>query len=125
MTSSLQNISALASASVPAPKIEVSADVKKAAAGFEAFFLRQMMEDMRSASLGDDIFGSQATQNFQEMADAQLADNLSKSGQFGIAAMLEKQFAAAAGLAGANERSADPGPAKESGDAPPGENRKE
>ena len=88
----MRYMASIGGASNASPAKPVDPDVQKAAKGFEAFFLRQMMEDMRSASLGDDIFGSSATQNFQEMADAQLAENLSDTGAFGIAKMLEKQF---------------------------------
>ncbi|HEY0597537.1 MAG TPA: rod-binding protein, partial [Sphingopyxis sp.] len=42
--------------------------------------------------LGDDIFGSSATDNFREMADARTADSLAAMRQFGIADMVERQF---------------------------------
>lgn len=70
--------------------------LKTAAQGFEAVFLRQMISSMRSASLGDDIFGSDASNQFRDMADARTADNMSKQGRFGIAEMIEKQFEGAA-----------------------------
>jgi peptidoglycan hydrolase FlgJ len=57
---------------------------------FEAIFLRQMIASMRAPSLGDDIFGSDASNQFRDMADARLADSM--AGQFGIATLLEKQL---------------------------------
>lgn len=70
--------------------------LRKAAEAFEAVILRQMLATMRSAKLGDDIFGSSATDNFREMADARMADSIAAMRQFGIADMVERQFRAAA-----------------------------
>ena len=66
--------------------------LRKAAEAFEAVILRQLMSSMRQAKLGDDIFGSSATDNFREMADARTADSIAAMRQFGIADMVEKQF---------------------------------
>lgn len=68
------------------------AELKKAAQAFEAVFLRQMIGSMRTASLGDDLFGSQATDQFREMSDARLADSMAEKGAFGIADMLINQL---------------------------------
>ena len=57
---------------------------------FEAIFLRQMIASMRAPSLGDDLFGSNASNQFRDMSDARLADNM--AGSFGIAQLLEKQL---------------------------------
>jgi peptidoglycan hydrolase FlgJ len=67
------------------------ADVGRVAKQFEAIFLRQMIATMRAPSLGDDIFGSDASNQFRDMADARLADSM--AGQFGIAQLIEKQLA--------------------------------
>jgi peptidoglycan hydrolase FlgJ len=66
--------------------------LKKAAQGFEAVFLREIIGAMRKGKLADDIFGSSATDNFREMADARTADEMSKLGHFGIAGLIEKQL---------------------------------
>jgi flagellar protein FlgJ len=55
-------------------------------------FVRQLLGSMRSAKLADDMFGSQATDQFRDMADARLADTMSQRGTFGIADMLVAQF---------------------------------
>ena len=68
-------------------------ELRKAAEAFEAVILRQMMTSMRQAKLADDMFGSSATNNFREMADAKLADNMAGMRQFGIADLVEKQLA--------------------------------
>ena len=73
------------------------AELEKAAKAFEAVFLRQMIGSMRQAKLGDDLFGSQATEQFREMGDARMADDMADKGAFGIADMLLKQFEQRAG----------------------------
>lgn len=77
----------------PAAPAKPDPDLRKAAEAFEAVILRQMMASMRQAKLGDDIFGSSATDNFREMADARLADNMAGLRQFGIADLVERQLA--------------------------------
>jgi peptidoglycan hydrolase FlgJ len=76
---------------VTAPKRDP--ELRKAAEAFEAVILRQMMASMRTAKLADEMFGSSATDNFREMADAKLADNMAGLRQFGIADLVEKQLA--------------------------------
>lgn len=78
----------------PAPAAAGGGDggLRKAAEAFEAVILRQLMASMRQAKLGDDIFGSSATDNFREMADAKTADSMAALRQFGIADMVERQF---------------------------------
>jgi flagellar protein FlgJ len=66
--------------------------LRGAAQQFEAVFLRQMIGSMRQAHLADDMFGSQATEQFRDMSDANLADSMSHQGVFGIAQMLLAQF---------------------------------
>lgn len=68
-----------------------------AAQAFEAVFMRQMIGSMRQAHLGDDLFGSSAADQFRDMQDARLADQMATGGAFGIAEMLIKQFEKQAG----------------------------
>ena len=56
-----------------APAAKPDPALRKAAEAFEAVMLRQMMASMRQAKLGNDVFGSSATDNFREMSDAKLA----------------------------------------------------
>ncbi|HTU13320.1 MAG TPA: rod-binding protein [Allosphingosinicella sp.] len=67
-------------------------ELRQAAQAFEAVFIRQLIGSMRNAKLGEDMFGSQATEQFRDMADARLADSMSQQGTFGIADMLAAQF---------------------------------
>ena len=81
------------SATAPAPGAgDGDAGLRKAAEAFEAVILRQMMASMRQAKLGEDVFGSSATENFREMADARTADSIAAMRQFGIADMVDRQF---------------------------------
>ncbi len=67
-------------------------DLRSAAKAFEAIFLRQMIGTMRSASLAEDMFGNQATEQFRDMQDAKMADAMAGNSKFGIAELLLKQF---------------------------------
>ena len=82
------------SSATPTPAAAGGGDggLRKAAEAFEAVILRQLMASMRQAKLGDDVFGSSATDNFREMADAKTADSIAVMRQFGIADMVERQF---------------------------------
>ena len=83
---------ALASPTSAKPVDDKRQELVKAAKAFEAVFVRQMIGSMRQASLGDELFGSSATDQFREMQDAKLADQMVDSGGFGVADMLIKQF---------------------------------
>ena len=82
-----------ASAAASAPPKPLDPALRKAAQGFEAVFLREMIGSMRKAKLADDMFGSSATDNFRELADANTAESMAGLGQFGIAALVEAQLA--------------------------------
>ena len=66
--------------------------LRAAAEAFEAVFLRQLIGSMRQARLADDMFGSNATEQFRDMGDARLADDMARQGSFGIAELLLAQF---------------------------------
>jgi flagellar protein FlgJ len=84
---------AAAKAAAPADDKDKLAAAAKA---FEAVFVRQMISSMRSATLGDELFGSSAAEQFRDMSDARLADSMADGKGFGIAELLQKQFAARA-----------------------------
>jgi peptidoglycan hydrolase FlgJ len=83
----------IAPISTSAPSTADRAALRKAAQAFEAVFLREIIGQMRKARLADDPFGSAATDNFRELADANTAESLATRGSFGIAALIEQQFA--------------------------------
>jgi flagellar protein FlgJ len=74
------------------PAAQRRQELRQAAQAFEAVFIRQLLGSMRSAKLADDMFSSQATDQFRDMADSRLADTMSQRGTFGIADMLVAQF---------------------------------
>ncbi len=76
-----------AAATTPDPEL------RKAAEAFEAVILRQLIGSMRQAKLADEMFGSNATGQFREMADARTADSMAAMRQFGIADLVERQLA--------------------------------
>jgi flagellar protein FlgJ len=88
--------SALASAATQGSAKPAGADdkLKNVAKKFEAVFMRQMIGTMRSASLGDGMFDSSATQQFRDMSDAKLADSMAEKGTLHVADLLVKQFGA-------------------------------
>ncbi|HXP00032.1 MAG TPA: flagellar assembly peptidoglycan hydrolase FlgJ [Luteibacter sp.] len=61
---------------------------------FESIFTQMMLKSMRdaSASMGDDIMGSQAADTYRDMADKQLSLTLSQGKGIGIADMLIRQL---------------------------------
>ena len=66
--------------------------LEKVAQRFEAIFTRQLVKTMRSSSLGESIDGSSAVDNFREIADANMADDLASRGGLGIAEMILQQL---------------------------------
>lgn len=69
-----------------------TADLRKAAESFEAVFLRQMIGAMRGATKGDTLLGSDAGNQFRDLMDSRLADDMAGKQSFGIAEMVLKQF---------------------------------
>jgi len=59
---------------------EKDKELKDACAGFEAIFLKEMIQSMRNTLPGDALFEeSNATNIYKSMQDQNLAENLSKS----------------------------------------------
>ena len=89
------NAAAGTSAAAPAPASPELAKLKKAAQAFEAVFVRQLIGSMRSAGgEGEGLFDSEATKQFQDMADSKTADAMAQKGALHIADMLVKQYGA-------------------------------
>lgn len=67
--------------------------LREVAGQFESLFLEILLKDMRSASLGDPIFGNnQQNEMYREMLDKQLAVEMSKDRGIGLADMLVRQL---------------------------------
>lgn len=70
------------------------AELRRAAQGFEAIFVRRMLEAARASDLGgSDVIGGAGLDQFMAMRDEHLADIAAKRGTFGIAEAIEKQLA--------------------------------
>jgi flagellar protein FlgJ len=83
-----------ATTAAPSTASPDQAKLKKVAQAFEAVFVRQLIGSMRSATDNDGIFDSEATKQFQDMADAKTADAMAQKGALHIADMLVKQYGA-------------------------------
>ena len=94
MTTPVSSIAATPAVGAAAPG---EAKLRKAAQAFEAVFLRQMIGSMRSASLGDGLTDSSATDQFRTMQDSKLADTMAQHGALHIADLLVKQYGARLG----------------------------
>jgi len=68
------------------------ATLREAARQFESLFTKMMLESMRKASFGDPMFGSDQGDMYQDMADDQLAVQLSQGRGLGLADMLIRQL---------------------------------
>jgi len=72
------------------------ATLRAAARQFESLFTKMMLESMRNASFGDPMFGSDQGDMYQDMADDQLAVQLSQGRGIGLADMLIRQLSGGA-----------------------------
>src|SRR5262245_14433108 len=60
---------------------------------FEAPLLRQILHNIRKTVIKSDLLPESAASDiYQDMATSQLAESLSQSGSFGLAASLEKEL---------------------------------
>jgi len=65
--------------------------LKEAAAQFDALFIGMMLKSARAASLGKGIFDSQASSQYLELMDDQVALELARKGGLGFGKMLLEQ----------------------------------
>jgi flagellar protein FlgJ len=73
-------------------KNDPRAGLKAAAQQFESLFLQMVLKSMREAMPQDGPFDSDATRMYTSLADQQLAQRLSTTGQVGFARMIEQQL---------------------------------
>ena len=73
-------------------KMDSKGALKAVAAEFESIFMKMMLKSMRDASFGNPLFDSDSAKFYRDMADDQLALNLSKQGGLGLADMMVKQL---------------------------------
>ena len=68
------------------------AALNETAQQFEALFIQMMLAEMRKSIPKEGMFDSQAVQTYQDMSDKQVALDMAKRGDFGIANVIKKQF---------------------------------
>ena len=78
------------------------AALREAAEEFEGLFVQQMLAAMRKTVPEDGLFSSSEESTFRAMADQQLAQDLARSGDFGIAESLVRQLGREGDGAGAS-----------------------
>ncbi|MGN6826362.1 rod-binding protein [Paucibacter sp. M5-1] len=105
-----------------ADAIRLQARAAEAAEKFEAFFIKQMMSQMRSATraLADDDspLKNKVNEDMMDMADGLVADAMAGQRAFGIADLMLKQILPAAGLSPAAAASPSPGDESKQGMKP-------
>ena len=73
-------------------KHDQKAALNETAQQFEALFIQMMLAEMRKSIPKEGLFDSQAVQTYQDMADKQVALDMAKRGDFGIANVIKQQF---------------------------------
>ena len=69
-----------------------AATLRQVAAQFESLFTGMMLKSMRQASLAEGIFDSNHSKTYRDMADQQLALDLSKRGGLGLQDVIVRQL---------------------------------
>ncbi len=73
-------------------------NLDKAGEQFEAIFTRMMLSSMRKAKLADSLFESQALDQFRDMQDQKLAENMAAHTPIGIGKAMTEFLAKAGGM---------------------------
>ena len=66
--------------------------LEEAASQFEAIFLKMFLDQARQSKLSDDLLGSSASDNFQEMFDSELSQAGSASFNLGLTDVIVRQL---------------------------------
>ena len=80
------------SSSSYAPKPQNLKELEEAASQFEAIFLKMFLDQARQSKLSDDLLGSSASDNFQEMFDSELSQAGSASFNLGLRDVIVRQL---------------------------------
>ena len=67
-------------------------ELEEAASQFEAIFLKMFLDQARQSKLSDDLLGSSASDNFQEMFDNELSQVGSSSFNLGLTDVIVRQL---------------------------------
>lgn len=80
------------SSSSYATKPQSLKELEEAAGQFEAIFLKMFLDQARQSKLSDDLLGSSASDNFQEMFDSELSQAGSASFNLGLTDVIVRQL---------------------------------
>jgi flagellar protein FlgJ len=76
------------------PNVSDAAKVAEASRQFEAVFLRQILQEARKSMVNSSANPETATKGiYDDLVNNQLADSISRSGEFGLAKSLQTQLA--------------------------------
>jgi Rod binding domain-containing protein len=67
-------------------------ELEEAASQFEAIFLKMFLDQARQSKLSDNLLGSSASDNFQEMFDSELSQAGSASFNLGLTDVIVRQL---------------------------------
>jgi len=73
-------------------KLQNLTELEEAASQFEAIFLKMFLDQARQSKLSDDLLGSTASDNFQEMFDSELSQAGSTSFNLGLRDVIVRQL---------------------------------
>ena len=85
-------ISKLNMSASTATKPQNLTELEEAASQFEAIFLKMFLDQARQSKLSDDLLGSSASDNFQEMFDSELSQVGSSSFNLGLTDVIVRQL---------------------------------
>lgn len=71
------------------------AELREVADQFEAIFLNEFLKQARKTKLAEDLFGSSAKSQYEELLDREYATSMSSNMNLGIAEALIRQFGSA------------------------------
>jgi flagellar protein FlgJ len=66
--------------------------IRQVAGQFESLFVMMMLKSMRQASFGDPLFDSSQSEFYRDMADQQLASDMSMNGGLGLQEVIMRQL---------------------------------
>ena len=73
-------------------KLQNLTELEEEASQFEAIFLKMFLDQARQSKLSDDLLGSTASDNFQEMFDSELSQAGSTSFNLGLRDVIVRQL---------------------------------
>jgi peptidoglycan hydrolase FlgJ len=82
--STLPPIARLSTAAPDDSRVATAENLEEAGQRFEALFVSMMLSSMRKAKLGDDLFDSQALDQFRDMQDTKTSETMAVHMPLGI-----------------------------------------